>query len=129
MCHQTVSLIARHLEANGVPTVILGSALDVVEHCGVPRFAFVDFPLGNPCGRPWDRPMQTAIVTAAVGLFESAPAPRTTLRLPHRWGEDEGWRDEYLAVREDDLVALRRKGEERRALRAQLRTEGRVRQG
>lgn len=124
-----MSLIARHLEANGVPTVILGSALDVVEHCGVPRFAFVDFPLGNPCGKPWDRPMQTAIVTAAVEVFESAPAPRTTLRLPHRWGEDEGWRDEYLAVREDDLVALRRKGEERRALRAQLRTEGRVRQG
>lgn len=124
-----MSLIARHLEANGVPTVILGSALDVVEHCGVPRFAYLDFPLGNPCGRPWDRPMQTAIVTAAVRLFESAEAPRTTLRLAHRWSEDEGWRDEYLAVREEDLEALRRKGEERRALRARLRTEGRVRQG
>lgn len=123
-----MSLIARHLEANGIPTVILGSALDVVEHCGVPRFAFVDFPLGNPCGRPWDRTMQTAIVTAAVSLFESAVAPRTTLRLAHRWSEDEGWRDEYLAVRAEDLEALRRKGEERRALRAQLRTEGRVRQ-
>lgn len=124
-----MSLIARHLEANGVPTVILGSALDVVEHCGVPRFAFVDFPLGNPCGKPWDRTMQTAIVRAAVGLFEGSTAPRTTLRLPHRWSDDEGWRDEYLAVREDDLEALRRKGEERRALRTRLRTEGRVRQG
>ena len=123
-----MSLIARHLEANGVPTVILGSALDVVEHCGVSRFAFVDFPLGNPCGRPWERTMQTAIVTTAVGLFESAEGPRTTLRLPHCWGEDEGWRDEYLAVNEEDLEALHRKGEERRALRAQLRTEGRVRQ-
>jgi len=124
-----VSLIARHLEANGVPTVILGSALDVVEHCGVPRFAFVDFPLGNPCGRPWDRTMQMAIVTTAVGLFEGAEAPRTTLRLMQRWSDDEGWRDEYLAVRDEDQEALRRKGEERRALRAQLRTEGRVRQG
>ncbi|MDE0007917.1 MAG: hypothetical protein OXS50_06535 [Gammaproteobacteria bacterium] len=124
-----MSLIARHLEANGIPTVILGSALDVVEHCGVPRFAFVDFPLGNPCGRPWDRTMQMAIVTTAVGLFEGAEAPRTTLGMAHRWSEDEGWRDEYLAVRDDDLEALRRKGEERRALRAQLRTEGRVRQG
>ena len=124
-----MSLIARHLEANGVPTVILGSALDVVEHCGVPRFAFVDFPLGSPCGRPWDRTMQTAIVTAAVGMYENAAEPRTTLHLPHRWGDDEGWRDEYLAVRDEDQEALRRKGEERRALRAQLRTEGRVRQG
>ena len=124
-----MSLIARHLEANGLPTVILGSALDVVEHCGVPRFAFVDFPLGNPCGRPWDRTMQTAIVTAAVGLFESAEASRTTLRLAHRWDEDEGWRDDYLAVREEEVESLRRKGEERRMLRAQLRTEGRVRPG
>ena len=124
-----MSLIARHLEASGIPTVILGSALDVVEHCGVPRFAYLDFPLGNPCGKPWDRAMQAAIVTAAVGLLEGATAPRTTLCLPHRFSEDEGWRDEYLAVREEDLAALRRKGDERRALRAQLRTEGRVREG
>jgi D-proline reductase (dithiol) PrdB len=38
VCHQTVSLVARHLETNGIPTVIVGSALDIVEHCGVPRF-------------------------------------------------------------------------------------------
>lgn len=123
-----MSLIARHLEASGLPTVILGSALDVVEHCGVPRFAFADFPLGNPCGRPWDRAMQNDIVTAAVGLFETAEGPRTTRRLPYRFSDDEGWRADYLAVREEDLVALRRKGEERRALRDQLRSAGRVRQ-
>ena len=33
-----------------MPTVIVGSARDVVEECGVPRFVFSDFPLGNPCG-------------------------------------------------------------------------------
>ena len=38
VCHQTVSLVGRHLEANGISTVIVGSALDVVEHCGVPGF-------------------------------------------------------------------------------------------
>lgn len=122
-----MSLIARHLEANGTATVILGSALDVVEHCGVPRFAFVDFPLGNPCGKPWDRAMQREIAAAAVSLFESASAPRTTLRLPYRWRQDESWRDGYLTVREADRAALRRKGEERRALRRKLRETGRVR--
>jgi len=40
-----VSLIARHLEANGIPTLIIGSAIDVVEHCGVPRYLHSDFPL------------------------------------------------------------------------------------
>ena len=124
-----MSLIARHLEANGIPTVILGSALDVVEHCGVPRFAFVDFPLGNPCGRPWQSAMQTQIVTAAMALFEDAQQPRTTRRLPQRWSNDERWRGNYLAVRDADVAELRRKGDERRALRGQLRAEGRVRDG
>ena len=124
-----MSLIARHLEANGIATVILGSALDVVEHCGVPRFAFLDFPLGNPCGEPWQRTMQKEIVTKAYGLFEQASAPRTTLRLAERWSGDARWRDDYLAVREQDLAKLRRQGDERRASRAQLRTHGRIRSG
>ena len=126
MCHQTVSLVARHLEANGIPTVVLGSALDIVEHCGVPRFAFLDFPLGNPCGKPYDVAMQREVVGAAVDLFESAGA-QPTLRLPHRWSEDESWRDAYMAISEADLDALRRKGEERRAHRQALRAAGRVR--
>jgi len=54
VCHQTVSLAARHLEANGISTVIMGCAKDIVEHCGVPRFLFSDFPLGNSAGRPFD---------------------------------------------------------------------------
>jgi D-proline reductase (dithiol) PrdB len=66
VCHQTVSLVARHLEANGIPTVIIGSARDVVEHCGVPRFYFTDFPLGNPCGHPWRPDMQREIVRQAT---------------------------------------------------------------
>ena len=79
--HQTVSLTARHLEAAGMPTVILGSALDVVEHCGVPRFLFTDFPLGNPCGKPFDTAMQEAIV-----VQEEEHRPARTCRA----GRDHG---------------------------------------
>ncbi|MFP5405724.1 MAG: glycine reductase, partial [Gammaproteobacteria bacterium] len=50
VCHQTVSLVARHLESNGIATVIMGCAKDIVEHCGVPRLMFSDFPLGNAAG-------------------------------------------------------------------------------
>ena len=123
-----MSLIARHLEANGMPTVVLGSALDIVEHCAVPRFAFVDFPLGNPCGKPYDAAMQKDIVAAAVGLFESATASKTTLKLPHRWSEDDGWREGYMCIDEADVERLRRLGEERRAHRQALRDAGHVRQ-
>jgi hypothetical protein len=110
-----VSLVARHLEANGIATVIIGSARDVVEHCGVPRLLFTDFPLGNPCGHPWDRAMQAAIVRQAVGLLETAQAPRTTVKAPFEWkASDPGWRARYGRVdpaERDRLLAI---GEERR---------------
>ena len=127
MCHQTVGLVARHLESNGIPTVILGAAWDIVVHCGAPRFAFVDFPLGNPCGKPYDRDMQAAIAAAAIDLFETASEPGTAVTLPYRWTEDESWRDGYFKVSEANIDALRRAGEERRAARAHLRATGQVR--
>ena len=43
VCHQTCSLVARHLEANGIATVVMGCAKDIVEHAAVPRFLFSDF--------------------------------------------------------------------------------------
>ena len=49
-----MSLISRYLEENGIPTVMIASAKDIVEHCGVARLLFVDYPLGNPCGEPSD---------------------------------------------------------------------------
>src|SRR5215475_7947063 len=58
VCHQTSSLVARHLEANGIPTVVMGCAKDIVEYAQVPRFLFSDFPLGNPAGPPHDREAQ-----------------------------------------------------------------------
>ena len=114
MCHQTVSLVSRHLEANGLPTVIVGSARDVVEHCGVARFYFNDFPLGNPIGHPWRADMQKEVVTAALGLLETAPGPRTTVVSPFAWKDDPGWRERYGRVdpaERDRLIAI---GEERR---------------
>lgn len=69
-------------EANGTPTVIIGAARDIVEHCGVPRFVFSDFPLGNPCGHPWDKEMQTATLRLALSVLKTATRPRTTVRSP-----------------------------------------------
>jgi len=100
-----------------MPTVIIGSALDIVEHCGVARFLFVDFPLGNPCGKPWDKAMQQRIVRRALSLFETARTPRTTVRSEETWGED-GWRRRYMEVSEENRDELARKGEELRRRRA-----------
>lgn len=125
VCHQTVSLVARHLEANGIPTVIIGSALDVVEHCGVPRFYFTDFPLGNPCGHPWARDMQREIMRQALGLFETANAPRTTVKAPFAWNEDGAvWRARYGRVDPENTERLLKLGDERRLRQAKARQAG-----
>jgi D-proline reductase (dithiol) PrdB len=115
-------LVARHLEANGIPTVIIGSALDVVEYCGVPRFLFTDFPLGNPCGHPWDREMQEAIVRQAIGLLATAKGPRTTVRAPFTWKDsDPGWRARYGRVDPTERERLLALGEERRHQKAKAK--------
>ena len=116
MCHQTVSLVARHLESVGIPTVIIGSARDIVEGCGVPRFLFVDFPLGNPCGKPWNIAMQADIVAGALDLLARAWAPRTTVQRPEVWDRenDQLWRDRYMRVDDTNRAALARAGEQRR---------------
>jgi hypothetical protein len=98
VCHQSVSLAARSLEENGVATVVMGCAKDVIEYVGVPRFLFSDFPLGNAAGRPLDRPSQALTIDLALTLLEAAPAPRTTVQSPLVWSADPGWKLDYCNI-------------------------------
>lgn len=100
-----MSLVARHLEAHGIPTVVIGSARDIVEQCGVPRFVFTDFPLGNPCGRPYDTDMQRTIVGTALDVLETARFPRTTVQTPFRWDAAGEWRASYMRLAEEAAQA------------------------
>ena len=111
MCHQTVGLAARHLEAHGIPTVIMGCAKDIVEHCGVPRFLWSDFPLGNSAGRPFDFQSQAETLELALRVLESAPSARTTVQSPLRWSEDASWKCDYLDLTKlsPDKIAERKK--------------------
>ena len=120
MCHQTVSLVARYLEEHGLPTVIMGSARDIVEECGVARFIFTDFPLGNPCGKPWDVAMQRSILGAALDILERAWMPRTTIQTPFRWDNDE-WRRNFMRIDESNREALAREGELRRQFQDEIK--------
>lgn len=122
-----MSLVARHLEANGIATVVIGSARDIVEECGVPRFLFSDFPLGNPCGKPWDVEMQHRIVGFALDLLESATLPRTTVQTPIIWSEDTYWKERYARVDPTQAEKLRQLGEVRRALQRQAKLDGKAR--
>src|SRR5438132_1590872 len=52
----------------------MGCAKDIVEHCGVPRFLFSDFPLGNSAGRPFD--VESQARTLELALSDRAEAER-----------------------------------------------------
>jgi len=122
-----VSLVARHVEDGGIPTVVVGSARDIVEECGVARFLFTDFPLGNPCGKPYDETMQLAIAGYALDLLESARLPRTTVQTPFVWDEDASWKERFARVDPVQVAELKAAGDARRARQEQAKNEGRVR--
>lgn len=98
VCHQSLSLAARVLEENGIATVVMGCAKDIVEYVGVPRFLFSDFPLGNAAGRPKDPASQTFTLDLALKVMETAPAPRTTVQSPLRWTASPDWKLDYCNV-------------------------------
>ena len=88
-----MSLIARYLEANGLSTMCLGSARDIVAAANPPRFTFVDYPLGHTSGKPFDRDDQLDVVRQSLLGFERATQPGTILGLANVWSDDEGWRE------------------------------------
>ena len=119
VCHQTIALVARHLESAGIPTVVMGCARDIVEHAGVARFLFSDFPLGNSAGRPHDPDSQALTLDLALDLLVQATAPRTTVRSPLRWSADAAWKRDFgnaARLTEADRARLRREHEEHRSI-------------
>ena len=61
VCHQSTALASAHLEAAGIPTVIMGCTKDIIEYVGAPRFLFNDLPLGNGAGLPHDQASQDLV--------------------------------------------------------------------
>lgn len=110
VCHQSVSLAARALDQSGIATVIMGCAKDIVEHVGVPRFLFNNFPLGNSAGLPHNPDSQLAIAEQALNLLVSAKEPRTTDQSPFTWSGRENWQLDYsnAKILDADEIARRR---------------------
>ena len=121
-----MSLVARHLEANGIPTVIMGCAKDIVERVGVPRFLFSDFPLGNAAGRPGDTASQAFSMELVLDLLESAVAPRTTVQSPLRWSDDPDWKLDFSNVdrlSEEEIQRRRKEFDDNKAIAKSRRVD------
>jgi len=98
VCHQSVSLAARALEENGIATVVMGCAKDIVEYVGVPRLLFSDFPLGNAAGRPRDPASQALTLDLALRVLEQASVARTTVQSPLAWSDNSGWKLDFCNI-------------------------------
>ena len=126
VCHQTSTLTARYLEANGIPTIVMGCAKDIVEHAAAPRFLFSDFPLGNSAGKPHDVASQDQTLEHALRVLESATGPRTTMQSPLRWSDSGKWKLDFSNVEQlspADLKARRAEFDRQKELARSNRVE------
>ena len=89
-----MGLIARAVEAAGIPTISMTSALDITQSVKPPRSVFVNFPLGHQTGKPHEQELQRSIVRDTFRALETISTPGEIVTLPYAWdGGDDGWED------------------------------------
>jgi hypothetical protein len=91
-----VSLVARVLEKGGISTVTFTNARDIAAHAGNPRQIFLNYPLGNPAGRPHDPENQRDVLRAGLKLLQEADRPGIIVDLPYAWSESTRWMKKFM---------------------------------
>jgi D-proline reductase (dithiol) PrdB len=69
-----VGLVARRIEAAGIPTVTLNMIWVYHRIVGMPRVAAIEHPFGRPFGDVADAETQRAVLLAALRVFAEAQA-------------------------------------------------------
>ncbi len=80
-----MGLVARVIEASGIPTMLVSTGRDLTEQVRPPRSLFVNFPMGNPFGRPFDPEQQRRILIEALELTYRITEPGTIVDLAEPW--------------------------------------------
>lgn len=75
LCHQSVSLVARGLELERIPTMTLAVEKDVVESVRPPRCGYYSGELGSVAGRPGWPEHQRRVLDEALRLIEPMDQP------------------------------------------------------
>jgi len=91
-----VSLVARVLEAGGISTVTYTNARDIAASAGNPRQIFLNYPLGNPAGRPQDPENQRSVLREGLKLLENADRPGIIVDLPYSWSDSHEWMEKFM---------------------------------
>ena len=75
LCHQSIALVARGLEAERIPTMMLGVEKDVVTMVRPPRCGYYPGELGSVAGRPNWPEHQRRVLDEALRLLEPMDQP------------------------------------------------------
>lgn len=70
----------------------LSTGRDLTQQVRPPRSLFVNFPMGNAFGAPFDTDMQMAILRAVLGFAMSARTPGQLVDLPFVWPQEFGFK-------------------------------------
>ena len=89
-CHVAAGVLARAIEARGLPTTSIATLRLNAQSLKPPRALFLDFPLGCPCGRPGRPEQQRGILRDALTLAASEWPEWELRRLPQSWSADAG---------------------------------------
>jgi len=90
-CHQATMVLARALEARGMPTLMFSVFRDLADSYKPPRTAFVEnYPLGAPCGRVNDPEHQRATIRAAFDAVPLDIESRQLVGMDMQYQEDGG---------------------------------------
>ena len=94
-----MGLIAREIEARGIPTLSMTSALSITRAANPPRGAYLDFPLGHTAGKPHQPLLNHDIVRDALRVFETSVRSGEIVRLAYEWADDDVWKDAVMRPR------------------------------
>lgn len=87
-----MSLVAGGLEAQGIPTLVVGTVRDILAQARPPRAVFVDFPVGRTFGRPGDRLQHEQVLAAALAELARFTGPGQIRDLGFQWANgDRAW--------------------------------------
>jgi hypothetical protein len=85
-----VPVLARRIEAAGIPTVVITMMPATATQQLAPRVVGVEFPFGHPFGMPGDRRTQRIALETALAVLSGASGPGTRVDVDLEWPQPRG---------------------------------------
>ena len=87
LSHQTMAVLQRAIEREGIATVSISLCRDLIQQVGVPRCVHYRFPFGFTLGDVNDQSTQLSILKDTLRVLEEAEEPGTIIELGYQWSE------------------------------------------